>query len=72
MVVSTRADGAVYRLVANFLTPIAGSMRKAEKQLGPIIRDRLEKENRHGKDWPGKPVSILNVKNILPFIQCTE
>ncbi|PBK74138.1 cytochrome P450 [Armillaria solidipes] len=47
-------------LVANFFTPISGSMRKAEKHLGPIIRDRLEKENRHGKDWPGKPNDLLS------------
>ncbi|KAK0494784.1 cytochrome P450 [Armillaria luteobubalina] len=47
-------------LVANFFTPISRSMRKAEKHLGPIIKDRLEKENRYGKDWPGKPNDLLS------------
>ncbi|KAG7449769.1 cytochrome P450 [Guyanagaster necrorhizus] len=47
-------------LVANFFTPISRSMRKAEKHLGPIIRDRLEKENEYGRDWPGKPNDLLS------------
>ncbi|KAK0212481.1 cytochrome P450 [Desarmillaria ectypa] len=47
-------------LVANFFTPISRSMRKAEKHLGPIIRDRLQKENKHGKDWSGKPNDLLS------------
>ena len=28
------------------------------KHLEPLIKERLEKEARHGKDWPGKPVSL--------------
>ncbi|KAK0244007.1 cytochrome P450 [Armillaria nabsnona] len=46
--------------VAKFFTPITRSMRKAEKLLGPIIKDRLQKENEHGRDWSGKPNDLLS------------
>ncbi len=60
--VCIQADNIVSRLVAKFFTPITRSMRKAEKLLGPIIKDRLQKENEYGREWSGKPVRISIVK----------
>ncbi|KAK0187862.1 cytochrome P450 [Armillaria mellea] len=44
----------------HFFTPITRSMRKAEKLLGPIIKDQLQKENEHGRNWSGKPNDLLS------------
>ena len=46
-------------LVAPF-TPLAKTVRKAVKLLGPIITERYINQKQYGKDWQGKPVRSSN------------
>lgn len=45
-------------LAAYFFSTLQQSLDRAIGHLGPIIQDRLHKENEHGgPNWLGKPVS---------------
>ncbi|KAF9067172.1 cytochrome P450 [Rhodocollybia butyracea] len=47
-------------LVRQFLTNLPASMARAEKHLGPLIRERLAKEKEYGtSDWPDKPNDLI-------------
>lgn len=45
------------RLAGRLLTNVPASIKRAMAHLGPIIQDRLDKEEQYGPNWPGKPVS---------------
>jgi hypothetical protein len=50
----------VFSIVRQSLTKVSASMARAEKHLGPLIRERLAKEDEHGTaDWPDKPASSI-------------
>lgn len=44
------------RLVGRFFTSVPRNIRHVMAYLRPTIEWRLEQENKHGPDWPGKPV----------------
>jgi hypothetical protein len=48
------------RLVAPFISRKNKSFGVALETLGPVVAERLSKENELGPNWPGKPVSFLN------------
>ncbi|KAF7360043.1 hypothetical protein MVEN_00732100 [Mycena venus] len=60
--------GQMIGLMPNFLKPILAplfstrksSLRHALKFLGPLIDERLEKENEYGNDWPGRPNDLIS------------
>ncbi|KAJ6624416.1 cytochrome P450 [Mycena sp. CBHHK59/15] len=55
-------------VLPGFLRPILGplmsnrkkSLREATRILGPLVAQRLEKENELGPDWPGKPNDLIS------------
>ncbi|KAJ7936828.1 cytochrome P450 [Mycena leptocephala] len=60
--------GQIIGLIPNFLKPIFAplfstrkrSLQQALKFLGPLIDERLEKENQYGRDWPGRPNDFIS------------
>ncbi|KAF9067154.1 cytochrome P450 [Rhodocollybia butyracea] len=55
-----RYPGFLKPLVRQFLTNVPASMARAERHLGPLIRERLAKEEEHGtSDWPDKPNDLI-------------
>ncbi|KAK0460648.1 cytochrome P450 [Desarmillaria tabescens] len=47
-------------IVSSIYTPRKNAVAKAEKFLGKTIRERLQQQNLHGKDWPGKPNDLVS------------
>ncbi|KAK0433041.1 cytochrome P450 [Armillaria borealis] len=66
--VNVFACAHIINLFPSFLKPVAGfiltprrrALAKAEKFLGQTIRERLQEEDIHGNDWPGKPNDLLS------------
>ncbi|KAJ6518484.1 cytochrome P450 [Mycena vulgaris] len=60
--------GQIIRMFPNFLRPIVGRLISPRKQglrqvlrfLGPVIRERLAKEDELGPDWPDKPNDLIS------------
>jgi hypothetical protein len=49
-------------IVRQFLTNVPACMARAERHLGPLVRERLAKEKEHGSsDWPDKPVRMVSL-----------
>jgi hypothetical protein len=38
---------------------VPATEKKLQQYLGPIIEERLRQDAELGRDWPGKPVSLL-------------
>jgi len=49
------------RLVGRLVSTLPKYVKRAEKHLGPIIRQRMKMEAEYGVDWPDKPVSPLKL-----------
>ncbi|KAK0212153.1 cytochrome P450 [Desarmillaria ectypa] len=47
-------------IVGSIFTPRRRAVAKMERLLGHIIRERLQQDDVHGTDWPGKPNDILS------------
>ncbi|KAJ7660365.1 cytochrome P450 [Mycena polygramma] len=54
--------GQLIRLIPEFLKP---SLRHALKFVGPLLNERLDKENRYGSNYPGRPGSSSYHSNDL-------
>ncbi|RDB20448.1 hypothetical protein Hypma_012416 [Hypsizygus marmoreus] len=60
--------GHIINLFPNFLKPLAGRLftnvevkvKRGIKHVGPIIQERLDKEEQYGRDWPGKPNDFIS------------
>ncbi|KAE9389794.1 cytochrome P450 [Gymnopus androsaceus JB14] len=53
--------GFLKPIAGHFLTRMPASMKRANKHLAPIIKDRLAKEEEYQtKDWPGKPNDLIS------------
>ncbi|KAJ6585896.1 cytochrome P450 [Mycena capillaripes] len=60
--------GKTIGLLPKFLRPIFGplisrrksTLRQALKFLGPLIDERLDHENQHGRDWAGRPNDLIS------------
>jgi hypothetical protein len=44
--------------VGRHFTGVPGSISRAERILGPILKERLEMEDKYGPNWPDKPVGV--------------
>ncbi|KAJ7258282.1 cytochrome P450 [Mycena rebaudengoi] len=70
--------GVMINLLPGFVKPIFGpllsmrksSLRHALKFLGPLIDERLAKENEHGRDWPDRPNDLISW--LLDFAEGAE
>ncbi|KAJ7902538.1 cytochrome P450 [Mycena olivaceomarginata] len=70
--------GLMINLLPGFVKPIFGpllstrksSLRHALKFLGPLIDERLAKENEHGRDWPDRPNDLISW--LLDFAEGAE
>ncbi|KAJ7201912.1 cytochrome P450 [Mycena pura] len=66
--ISVFARGQLISTVPYFLKPILGpilskrksSLRHILKFVGPMLKERLEKENIYGHDWPGRPNDLIS------------
>ncbi|KAJ7458885.1 cytochrome P450 [Mycena latifolia] len=66
--ISVVTRGQIIGLFPSFLRPIfapfisarKSSLRHGLKFLGPMIDERLEKEWKHGRDWPDKPNDLIS------------
>ncbi|TFK43278.1 cytochrome P450 [Crucibulum laeve] len=47
-------------VVGRFFTNVPTSINRAMRHLGPIIEDRLAKEEQYGKDWADKPNDLIS------------
>ncbi|KAJ7573480.1 cytochrome P450 [Mycena floridula] len=47
-------------VVARYLTNAPGKLRQGIAHLGPLIQTRLDQEEEHGSDWPGKPNDMIS------------
>ncbi|KAF9067174.1 cytochrome P450, partial [Rhodocollybia butyracea] len=55
-----RYPGFLKPIVRQSLTKVSACMARAEKHLGPLIRERLAKEDEYGTaDWPDKPNDLI-------------
>ncbi|KIL60265.1 hypothetical protein M378DRAFT_14248 [Amanita muscaria Koide BX008] len=46
-------------IVAPLLRGISKGIERATRHIEPLVRERLEQEAQHGKDWPEKPNDII-------------
>ncbi|KAM6503706.1 Cytochrome P450 [Amanita muscaria] len=46
--------------VAPFLRDVSKGIERGTKHIEPLIKERLENEAQHGKDWPGRPNDIIS------------
>ncbi|KAJ7438633.1 cytochrome P450 [Mycena galericulata] len=66
--VKTFGRGQIISLIPTFLRPILGplianptsSLKYALYFLGPMINQRLEKEQEYGRDWPDRPNDLIS------------
>ena len=49
----------VCSLIAKMCTPLKRSTERAIKHLQPLIEERMKMQDKYGRDYPDKPVSIL-------------
>jgi hypothetical protein len=49
------------RIAARLFTTVSDDVKRGMKHLGPLIKERFEKEALYGKDWPEKPVGMLSI-----------
>ncbi|KAK0193009.1 cytochrome P450 [Armillaria mellea] len=47
-------------ILGSVFTPRRRAVAKIKKSLNETIQERLNQENAHGKDWPGKPNDLLS------------
>lgn len=47
-------------LVGKYLTTASKTIQQAGKFLGPLIRERLEQEERFGSNWPDRPNDLVS------------
>ncbi|EEB94869.1 hypothetical protein MPER_06252 [Moniliophthora perniciosa FA553] len=59
-VISSRCPGILKPFVGTLLTSVPKSIKRAQKDLEPIIIERLQKQEKYGKDWPDKPNDCLS------------
>ena len=52
------------RIVSRFAN-VSNDIKRAMRYLDPLVKQRLEQEAIHGKDWPNKPVSFRQFYNWL-------
>ncbi|KAF8897198.1 cytochrome P450 [Infundibulicybe gibba] len=50
----------LWPIAARLFTDIAARTKTAIGYLGPIVQDRLDKEEQYGFDWPGKPNDLIS------------
>ena len=46
-------------------------MKKAGKYLGPMVKERLEKERQYGRDYPGRPVCVILTRQDPQLMMCS-
>ena len=59
------------RLGGRIFTDIHGTVERTKRLMGPLVEERLEQERLHGRDWPGKPVTILPLFIVAIFSALT-
>ncbi|KAF5365276.1 hypothetical protein D9758_005351 [Tetrapyrgos nigripes] len=47
-------------IAGNLLTPISKAVGQALRHLGPMIQERLDQDDQHGKNWDGRPNDLLS------------
>ncbi|KAF8335539.1 cytochrome P450 [Amanita rubescens] len=47
------------RLIVSRFANVSNDIKRAMRHLKPLIKERLEQEAKHGKDWPNKPNDLI-------------
>ncbi|KAF8897197.1 cytochrome P450 [Infundibulicybe gibba] len=50
----------LWPIAVRFFTNVPANIKRAMGHIAPILQDRLEKEELHGRDWPGKPNDLIS------------